>query len=139
MGRCRLASGSEREVIQQRSSSGPSAENGGELGWFAKNEMVPEFAEAAFAVAPGAYTKDPVKTQFGWHVIKVENRDPEEVVQDLQSVIATDTSSGNFNTRSSSQQRSGSQLSTRQQNNLRNSGNNSSFSGFNSTGSRTGR
>ena len=82
---------------------------------------------------------DPAK-QKKVYVIKVENRDPQEVVEDLQSVFATD-SSGNFSTRSSSQQ-SGSQLNTRQQNNLRNTGNNNNaFStGFgNTSGSRTGR
>jgi type II secretory pathway component HofQ len=76
------------------------------------------------------------------HLIKVENRDPQEVVEDLQSVIAADTSGGNFsNTRSTSQQ-SGSQLNTRQQINLRNQGNNSSSFNLNSGGtgsSRTGR
>lgn len=81
---------------------------------------------------------DPAKKKKVY-VIKVENRDPQEVVQDLQSVIATD-SSGNFGTRSSSQQ-SGTQLNSRQQNNLRNTGNNNNTfgSGFGSTGSRTGR
>ena len=71
------------------------------------------------------------------YVIKVENRDPEEVVENLQSVIATDTSSGNFANRSSSRQ-TGTQLGTRQQNNLRNTGN-SSRTGSGSTTSRTGR
>jgi peptidyl-prolyl cis-trans isomerase C len=54
----------------------PAAEqqNGGELGYFAKGDMVPEFAEAAFALGKDQYTKDPVKTQFGWHVIKVEDK-----------------------------------------------------------------
>jgi broad-specificity NMP kinase len=72
------------------------------------------------------------------YVIKVENRDPQEVVEELQGVIATDTSGGNFGNRSSSQ-RTGTQLSNRQQNNLRNSGSSSTSSGFNSSGSRTGR
>ncbi len=78
---------------------------------------------------------DPAKKKKVY-VIKVENRDPQEVVEDLQSVIAADTSGGNFSTRSSSQQ-SGSQLNTRQQNNLRNTGSSSSSSGFGNSGSRT--
>jgi general secretion pathway protein D len=82
---------------------------------------------------------DPAKKKKVY-VIKVENRDPQEVVEDLQSVIASDTSSGNFGNRSSSQN-SGTQLGTRQQNNLRNTGNNrsSSTSSFGSNSGRTGR
>ena len=50
--------------------------NGGDLGYFTKDSMPPEFGDAAFALKKGAYTKTPVKTQFGWHVIKVEDRRP---------------------------------------------------------------
>ncbi len=80
---------------------------------------------------------DPSK-QKKVYVIKVENRDPQEVVQELQSVISAD-SSANVNTRNNNNQ-SG-QLNTRQQNNLQNQGNNSGFNtGFgNNTGTRTGR
>ncbi len=70
----KLGEGADFVALAKEYSSGPSAENGGELGWFAKNEMVPEFAEAAFALEPGNFTKEPVKTQFGFHVIKVEER-----------------------------------------------------------------
>lgn len=58
--------------IAQTKSKGPSAKNGGDLGWFRKESMLPAFAEAAFATAPGTIAKQPVKTQFGWHVIYVE-------------------------------------------------------------------
>jgi peptidyl-prolyl cis-trans isomerase C len=51
-------------------------QNGGDLGYFTKDAMPPEFGDAAFALKKGAYTKTPVKTQFGWHVIKVEDRRP---------------------------------------------------------------
>ena len=47
--------------------------NGGDLGWFTKDKMVPEFSTAAFKLAKGEYTKAPVKSQFGWHVIQVED------------------------------------------------------------------
>ena len=80
---------------------------------------------------------DPAKKKKVF-VIKVENRDPEEVVQDLQSVIATDTSGGTFSNQKSSSQ-TGSQLNTRQQNAARNQGStSSSSSGSRSGGSRTG-
>ena len=72
------------------------------------------------------------------HVIKVENRDPQELVQDLQSVIATDTSGGTFNNSRNANQ-SGSQLNTRQQNNIQNQGQNQGFtSGFGQGNNRGG-
>lgn len=69
-----LENGTEFANLAKEHSTGPTGPNGGDLGYFAKNEMVPEFAEAAFALDVGAYTKDPVQTQFGWHVIKVTDR-----------------------------------------------------------------
>ena len=69
-----LDEGGSFETLAKEHSTGPSAERGGELGWFAKNEMVPEFSDAAFSIEPGQYSKDPVKTQFGWHIIMVDDR-----------------------------------------------------------------
>lgn len=53
-------------------STGPSASKGGDLGFFAQGQMVPEFNDAAFGMAVGTMTDAPVKTQFGYHVIYVE-------------------------------------------------------------------
>lgn len=50
-------------------SSGPSGPNGGELGWFSPDQMVKPFADAVANLENGQYTKQPVQTQFGWHVI----------------------------------------------------------------------
>ena len=58
----------------QEHSIGPSKSKGGDLGFFEKEQMVPSFSEAAFALEPGSYTESPVQTQFGWHVIKTEER-----------------------------------------------------------------
>jgi len=81
---------------------------------------------------------DPAKKKKVF-VIDVQNRDPQELVEELQSVIATDTSSGNFNTSRSGTRQSGSQLSTRQQNNLQNQGNNNGGAFNNSSGSSLNR
>ncbi len=50
-----------------------AAEDGGDLGWFTKDRMIPEFADAAFKLNAGDVS-EPVKTQFGWHIIKVEGK-----------------------------------------------------------------
>lgn len=54
-------------------STCPSASSGGILGWFGKGEMVPEFEKAAFAL-PAGQVSEPVKTQFGWHLIYVVSK-----------------------------------------------------------------
>lgn len=62
------------ELAAKRSSDPSNAQSGGDLGYFLKEEMVPEFSEAAFSTKPGTYTKTPVKSSFGWHIIKVEDK-----------------------------------------------------------------
>ncbi|WP_394691742.1 peptidylprolyl isomerase [Hoeflea sp.] len=69
-----LDAGKDFAELAKEKSTGPSAGNGGDLGYFTKGRMVPEFEAAAFALEKGQYAKEPVKTQFGWHVIKVEDR-----------------------------------------------------------------
>ncbi len=51
-----------------------SGAQGGDLGFFTADQMVPEFSQAAFALEPGAHSAAPVQSQFGWHVIKVEEK-----------------------------------------------------------------
>jgi peptidyl-prolyl cis-trans isomerase C len=65
----RLKKGEEFGKLADELSKDPGSK-GGDLGWFTKDRMVPEFAEVAFKTKPGDVS-DPVKTQFGWHVIKV--------------------------------------------------------------------
>lgn len=69
-----LDKGAKFEVLAKAKSSDSSAKDGGDLGFFTKGDMVPEFADVAFKLKPGEYSKVPVKTQFGYHVIKVEER-----------------------------------------------------------------
>lgn len=82
--------------LAKKNSTGPSAAQGGDLGFFKRGQMVPEFADVAFALAPGEVSQ-PVKTQFGWHVIKLEERRQtpaptfEEVADKLSEQIARET------------------------------------------------
>lgn len=69
-----LEHGADFAKLAVKDSIDPGAKDGGELGWFSQNEMVPAFANAAFALKPGQYTKTPVQTQFGWHVILCEGK-----------------------------------------------------------------
>lgn len=69
-----LDGGADFEALAKEKSTGPSGPRGGDLGYFTAGTMVPEFSEAAFALEPGSYTKAPVKSQFGWHVILVEDK-----------------------------------------------------------------
>jgi peptidyl-prolyl cis-trans isomerase C len=68
----RVKGGEDFAKVATELSKDPGGE-GGDLGWFTKDRMVPEFSEAAFKLEPGQIS-DPVKTQFGWHVIKVEEK-----------------------------------------------------------------
>jgi len=69
-----LDAGKDFVEIAKEKSTDPNKSEGGDLGYFAKGRMVPEFEAAAFALEKGAYSKEPVKTQFGYHVIKVEDK-----------------------------------------------------------------
>lgn len=66
--------------LAKSKSTGPSAKSGGELGWFAENQMVKPFSEAAFALKKGEITKTPIKTQFGYHVILSEGQESSQKV-----------------------------------------------------------
>jgi peptidyl-prolyl cis-trans isomerase C len=68
-----LKNGADFATLAKQKSKDPGAAEGGELGYFTKDQMVPEFAEAAFKLDKGQIS-DPVKTQFGWHVIEVEDK-----------------------------------------------------------------
>jgi peptidyl-prolyl cis-trans isomerase C len=90
----RLDKGEKFDALAKEASMDSSKNNGGDLGWFTPNRMVPEFSGAVVALKPGEYTKKPIQTQYGWHVIQLlETRDVspptfEQVRQRLEQVVA---------------------------------------------------
>jgi len=69
-----LEGGADFANLASEKSTGPSKTRGGDLGYFSRGQMVPAFENAAFALKKGEITKKPVLSQFGWHVIKVEDK-----------------------------------------------------------------
>ncbi len=88
-----LDAGKAFEDVAKEKSTDGSAQAGGDLGYFQTGQMVPEFETAAFALEPGGVTKEPVKTQFGFHIIKVEDKRPvqppafDEVKESVRSLL----------------------------------------------------
>lgn len=70
-----LDSGANFSDLAKKKSTGPSAKEGGELGWLNSGQLnkMPSFAQAVSELKKGSYTKKPVKTQYGWHVVKLED------------------------------------------------------------------
>ncbi len=66
----RIISGEKFEALAKQHSECPSRKKGGNLGLFGRGQMVPRFERAAFGLKVGEMTKKPVKTKFGFHVIK---------------------------------------------------------------------
>jgi peptidyl-prolyl cis-trans isomerase C len=69
-----VTGGADFAEVAKRRSTDPGSRDGGDLGFFKRGDMVPEFAEAAFALQPGQISPAPIRSPFGWHVIKVEER-----------------------------------------------------------------
>lgn len=69
----KLDGGADFEALVAEYSTGPAAADGGDLGYFTRSQMVPEFAQAAFGLEKNTFTEIPVKTDFGYHVILVED------------------------------------------------------------------
>lgn len=69
-----MGQGNDFATLAQQYSTGKSASIGGDLGYFKRGQMVQEFEDVAFALNPNTYTAEPVQTNFGWHVILVEDK-----------------------------------------------------------------
>src|SRR4051794_8810816 len=88
-----LKKGADFAELAKKKSKDPGASDGGDLGFFTKDQMVPEFSNVAFALEPGKIS-DPVKSQFGWHIIKVEEKrnrkapDFEQVKGQIETYVA---------------------------------------------------
>jgi peptidyl-prolyl cis-trans isomerase C len=92
-----LEEGQDFATLAKDKSTGPTGPNGGDLGYFSKEQMVKPFSEAAFSLEPKTFTKEAVQTQFGWHVIFVEDRRAkpapsleelkESLIRDLQKAV----------------------------------------------------
>lgn len=67
--------------LAKEKSVGPSGANGGELGWFTKEKMVPEFSNAAEKLLKGTITKTPVKTNYGFHIIYLDDKKASSILQ----------------------------------------------------------
>jgi peptidyl-prolyl cis-trans isomerase C len=80
------------KLAKEKSTDKASGAEGGDLGWFKRTDMVKEFADAAFALKKGELSEVPVKTQFGYHVIKMEDRRqaPAPAFEDLADQIRED-------------------------------------------------
>lgn len=74
----KLDDGGDFAELAKKYSTGPTSSRGGDLGWFQPDQMVEAFADAVRKLEPGKYTEKPVKTRFGWHVVKLED------VRDMQ-------------------------------------------------------
>ena len=68
-----LDNGADFSELAKQHSTGPSGKSGGELGWFSPKQMVAPFSEAIAGMEKGTFTKQPVKTQFGWHIIILDD------------------------------------------------------------------
>jgi len=92
-----LDKGGDFAKLAAGNSTDPSAkQNAGDLGWFPRGAMVEEFSDKAFEIASGTYGKEPVKSQFGWHVIKVDEKrlkvpSFEEKEPELREQVARDS------------------------------------------------
>lgn len=90
----KLEDGADFAALAQEFSTGPSGPKGGDLGYFGRGQMVPDFETAAFTLEIGTFTSAPVQTQFGWHVILLEDKRlaPAPTLDEMRQQIGTSLS-----------------------------------------------
>jgi peptidyl-prolyl cis-trans isomerase C len=95
-----LDAGADFSELAEQNSTGPSGSSGGDLGWFSPNQMVAPFSDAVAGLENGAYTKTPVQTDFGWHVIlREESRNNEPPpLESVRDVIKQNVEQQKFQT-----------------------------------------
>ncbi len=76
-----LNKGADFAELAKKHSTGPTGKKGGDLGWFQAKQMVKPFSDALAKMSKGSYTKTPVKTRFGWHVILLEDEKSNDVAK----------------------------------------------------------
>ncbi len=89
----KLKDGADFAKLAAENSGDPgNKDKGGDLGWFSKQDMVPEFADAAFKIGKGKVSETPIKTQFGYHVVKVEDtrKRPKPSFEELKPMLQTE-------------------------------------------------
>ena len=93
-----LNDGADFAALAKEKSTGPSGPNGGELGSFGRGQMVPAFETAAFSMPAGSYSETPLQTQFGWHVIKVDDKGIEDApsLEDMRDQLVANLSRQSF-------------------------------------------
>jgi peptidyl-prolyl cis-trans isomerase C len=89
----RLQKGEDFAAVAKQVSTDGSAASGGDLGYFTRERMVKPFSDAAFALKPGSYTDKPVRSQFGWHLIKVEDKrmKPPPTYEEAKEEVSAET------------------------------------------------
>ena len=90
----KLKDGADFAELAKEFSTGPSGPKGGDLGYFGRGQMVPDFETAAFDLEIGTFSADPVQTQFGWHVIKLDDKrtSPAPTLDEMRQQIGTSLS-----------------------------------------------
>jgi peptidyl-prolyl cis-trans isomerase C len=97
-----IEAGADFETMAKEKSIGPSAPNGGDIGYITRESVVPEFGDAAFALEPDEMGAEPVQSQFGWHVIKIvdkrmtEQPSFESQREEIADSVARDVIVGHF-------------------------------------------